>query len=79
MEILSLPLMNEPFITGNRSQYSYTAPIRSMKLADASILFIAVSGKAHIMKLICRQYEADGEHPTSASPRQYLQLHLRQP
>lgn len=70
MEILSLP-ENEPFITGIEESIDICSN-QIIKLADASI-FHCRSGKAHI------EIRSDGEHPTSASPRQYLQLHLRQP
>lgn len=75
MEILSLP-ENEPFITGIEESIDICSN-QIMKLADASI-FHCRSGKAHI-EIDLQAYEVTEEHPTSASPRQYLQLHLRQP
>lgn len=75
MEILSLP-ENEPFITGIEESIDICFN-QIMKLADASI-FHCRSGKAHI-EIDLQAIRSDGKHPTSASPRQYLQLHLRQP
>ena len=71
MEIFSTPLMKSPLSSGTEATIAGWEN-RLMKLEDTAILFIAGSGHAHIMKLICRSMKLAPNTQVVLLPDTYL-------